>query len=245
MSYTGVRKFKTIIDNEGKYNISCEAYDSSIYTWDYKRDWHSYPKFLKTGFDTKEELEYFIFKEALDGNIHGIGGKYACISWNTNSKRIELPKEEQELLDTLYKKHWDNSISKEEQQEAYTKYSEYRYNFWHKAWKKYLSDEKVKRKERRTYIVMVDYNSYSNIFVRSMGSRVTKFAYCENQAKLFTKTIDELRDMFCSNPNYTKVSIIDVTNNIVGKGKYRYADVNLCKTNMNTNIINKKVIRLK
>lgn len=243
MSYTGVRNFKTFIDEDGKYNVSCEAYDSSLWSWDNKRMWEKYDKFFRTGFNTKEELEYYIFQQALDGTIHGIGGKYACISWG--NCKVKLPKEEQDMLDNLYKKHWDNTISKEEQQEAYTKYSEYRYKFWFKAWKKYLADDNAKRKHRRSYIVMVDYKGYSDIFVKSKGSMVTKFTYYENQAKIFNKTIDEIRDMFCSNPNYPKVSIIDVSNNIVGKGKYRHVDINLCKYNMHINEINGTLIKLK
>lgn len=231
MSYYGVRKVKTIKDSEGKYNMGCEYYDSSITDYKGNRVWHVCDTgFYKEGFNTKEELEYAIFKDTLDGNFHGTNGKYSCIGW-TNCK-VELSEEEYNTIKELEAKKWDSSLSKEDKDKARIKYNEYRYSTWYKAWKNYLKAEKEQKKSNKnTYIVIVDYKGYHGIYIRKHGKTTTGFTYWESEAKLFNKSIEELKKEFCNDGfrsnQYSHVYAVDVTNNITGKGKARILNITL------------------
>lgn len=251
MSYTGVRKVKQIKDENGKWNISCEAYDSSIWTWDNKRAWDKYEKLFKIGFDTKEELEQVLFREALDGNIHGLGGKYSCITWG--NCKVQLSDKEKAIIESLDKQYWDlhrkqqdlstklrhgiqysytqlnekfpefkalsdelNKLSKEK--------SEFRYNSYFKRWKEYLKQQNKNRATGKVYVVKLDYNGYNGVYVSSKGYAQTVFKYNIHGAKLFTKSIEELTEMF-TRDKYSNVEFIEVQDYIKGKGKRRYVEV--------------------
>ena len=104
MSYYGIRKLKTFQDENGKWNFSCDVYDSSIWSWDNKRVWEHIDNWFKVGYDTKEELEKFLFENTLDGNFHGTGGKYGCIGWG--NRKVKLSEKELVILKELEDKKY-------------------------------------------------------------------------------------------------------------------------------------------
>lgn len=272
MSYYGVRKVKTIKNEEGKYNISCEYYDSSITDWRGRRVWNVCSTgFFTKWYDTKEELEYALFQDTLDGNLHGTGGKYACIGWGTG--KVTLSEEEQKKLKELEDKKWSSLYNKEfnkleeelrskgieyddmekvspvykeyveARRKASKEYSDYRYNTYFKRWKEFLEQKKInnRKENKKIYIVRVDYNGYHDIFISSHGSRCTKFTNYFDNAKLFTCTKEELKEMFCGedyrSKKYGSVKLIDVTNFIKGKGKNRRADISIEDVKANTIVL--------
>ena len=109
MSYYGIRKMKFVVNSEGKHNISCEFYDSSIRDYNGNRIWEKTENLYGKGFNTKAELEKIFFKDVLDGNIHGASGKYSCLNWH--SRKVELPLEIKKELEELENKYWE--LSKE------------------------------------------------------------------------------------------------------------------------------------
>lgn len=176
MSYYGIRKLKTFKNEEtGKWNFSCECYDSSIRNWKGNRIWEKIDAWFKEGLNTKEELEEYLFRNTLDGNFHGTSGKYSCIAWG--NCKVKLSTTETNTLNELENKYysftssekyqeiinklkennipyseWENSsaeyrASLEEKEELYKTYKEYRYNTYYKNWKEYLKQQYKNKKE--------------------------------------------------------------------------------------------------
>lgn len=174
MSYCGIRKLKTYQDENGKWNFSCDFYDSSIRSSDNKRVWEKFEG-LDTPFETREELEYYLFKNTLDGNFHGTGGKFGCIGWGYC--KVKLSEKElvilKELEDKKYSLSDGETIKKIENrlrekglryedfkqdkewleenakiQQAYKEYSEFRYGTYFKRWKEYLEQKKINNRKR-------------------------------------------------------------------------------------------------
>lgn len=258
MSYYGVRKLKQV-QIDGKWNAICEYYDSSIWGWDGKRDWRTCSEGLyNNGFDTKEELEYKLFQDTLDGNIHGTGGKFSSLAWGSN--KVQLSQEEYDLIKKYDKEYWDyfsyfwNDYAKTRQdlkglvhekcmadkdyaekfkvlEERRKRKEQYRYDTYYRRWKEYLANKKNAKK----YIVQLNWKSNIPYFVKSHGSRSTYFTRYEENAKIFSETKDRLIDMFTSktdsrNLEYTNVKLIDVTDMIKGTGKRRHVEFNSCST---------------
>ena len=259
MSYYGIRKLKTFQDKNGKWNFSCDVYDSSIWSWDNKRVWEHIDNWFKVGYDTKEELEKFLFENTLDGNFHGTGGKYGCIGWG--NRKVKLSEKElvilKELEDKKYSLMYGETIKRIESRlrekglkyedfkqdeewleenakikQACKEYSEFRYGTYFKRWKEYLEQQKINNRKgnKRTYIVKVDYNGYTDIYIKSHGTRTTSFTNYRDYAKLFTMPIDELKALFIHDGDtrsqkYKRMEFIDVTDFIKGKGKYRHAEI--------------------
>lgn len=255
MSYYGIRKMKNIIDENGKYNITCEYYDSSIRDYNGNRVWNTLEAgkgFFNNGFNTKEELERALFEDTLDGNIHGTGGKYGCIAWGSN--KVQLSDEEKKHLENLENEYWNlhgtqnkivDKIKEEnpnitwEEIKENAEYKEitdkiikigqekreYRYNTYFKRWKEYLKQQNKNKANGKTYVIKLNYSGYKDIYVSSKGSRVTKFCHGIHSAKLFTKSLEELKEMFCNNPKFTHVRAIEVSPYIIGKGKYRHVEM--------------------
>ena len=116
--------------------------------------------------------------------------------------------------------------------QACKEYSEFRYNTYFKRWKEYLEQQKINNRKgnKRTYIVKVDYNGYTDIYIKSHGTRTTSFTNYRDYAKLFTMPIDELKELFIHDGDtrsekYKRMEFIDVTDFIKGKGKYRHAEI--------------------
>ena len=139
----------------------------------------------------KEEIEKQLFIDALDGNLHGVGGKYTCISWSNGS--LTLPKEQADELNALDKKRWDKSLSQEEQAQASQEYREKRYKYWYETWQKYLADKKTAGK----HIIEVSYSGH-RLFVKGLGTRTMKFTSIKENAKIFNKPIYELETLISS-----------------------------------------------
>lgn len=213
MSYYGLRKVRVYKNEEtGLYNISCEYYDSSVRDYKGNRIWDTCTKLLKED-TTKEDAEYYLFENTLDGNFHGTGGKYSCIEWGKNT--VTLPKEQQEELDRLEKLQWDNPEKEEIQklrdteykglsydewvkvtennphikalQETIKSYSrvyrEVRYKYWYKAWKNYLEEKKQTGK-----VVIKVMSGYGEQYIKSLGTRTLKYCSRKENAKVFKDT---------------------------------------------------------
>ena len=224
MSYDGIRKLKIYQDENGKWNFSCETYDSSIRDWRGNRVWEKFEG-LKTPFETREELEYYLFKNTLDGNFHGTGGKFGCLGWG--NRKVKLSEKElvilQELEDKKYSLMYGETIKRIESRlrekglkyedfkqdeewlkenakirQACKEYDEFRYGTYFKRWQEYLEQQKINNRKgnKRTYIVKVDYNGYVDIYIKSHGIRTTSFTNYSDYAKLFTMPIDDLKALF-------------------------------------------------
>ena len=169
MSYYGIRKQRIVQNEEGKYNIQCDIYDSSLRDYDGKRIWYKSKILFNNWYDTKQDLEWQMFKDVLDGNIHGASGKYSCIGWNSH-KQV-LNKEETDMINYICElntkvRHnlieYRNNMSKSNiPYEEYSETIEYkrmldvvhqtldnnellRYNIYYKAWKRYLKESRKK-----------------------------------------------------------------------------------------------------
>ena len=186
MSYYGIRNLKTIQDNEGNWNFTCELYDSCIWSYDNKRVWEKFEG-LKKSFKTKEELEHYLFTNTLDGNFHGTGGKYGCLAWG--NCKVTLSDEDSTKLQELEKIKRETKYS----EEACKKYSEFRYSAYFKAWKEYLKNKEQNKANKRIYLVTVDFNGYKGVYIKSHGTSTTSFTYYEADAKLFNNTLEEMK----------------------------------------------------
>lgn len=216
MSYYGIRKLKLVKTEAGKYNYSCECYDSSITDYNGNRVWNPIEKLFKDDYETKEALEFQMFKDVLDGNIHGAGGKFSCLSWN--NRTIELSADKQKELDRLagikdalrkeyYK--WINSkevheLEKINPQEvkqsklyldtrkAIDDYENTRYKLWHETWQEYLKA----KKEAVKSVIKVDLMNqpYSNIYIRKLGKHQLSFTYSKDYAKVIKEPLAVIQD---------------------------------------------------
>lgn len=229
MSYWGLRKVKFLYDEENKWHIQCDVYDSSIWTWDNKRAW-SLNKKCYTGFETREELEKVIFLDTLNGNIRGVGGKFSSASW-VKGRKFELTTEQKQILDELDKKTQEKrqawlkmrdmenrdenlyrQLKDEESNIRRQKHQLYE-DFCYKQWLIYT---KEKNKNKTRYIVQLDFHHekrgmYRDIFVSNTLSTCTKFEYYISGAKLFTENYKKLIDRYVNNPDYSNVRIYAVT----------------------------------
>lgn len=216
MSYYGIRKLKLVKTEAGKFNYSCECYDSSITDFNGNRVWNPMEKLFKNDYETKEALEFQMFKDVLDGNIHGAGGKFSCLSWN--NRTIELSAEKQKELDRLagikdalrkeyYK--WINSkdiqeLEKINPQEvkqsklyldthkAIDDYENTRYKLWHETWQEYLKA----KKEAVKSVIKVDLTNqpYSNVYIRKLGKHQLSFTYSKDYAKVIKEPLAVIQD---------------------------------------------------
>lgn len=172
MSYMGIKNLKLIKNDEGKYNYICSAYDSSIRDYNGKRVWHDDVIVFKEYYD-KDKLEWLMFKDVLNGNIHGAGGKYSCIGWNSRKKQHILNVDEIYTLtmaeESTRKLRHDLSNKRSElngsvargwktQEQAQAEFGLFKeniykyidinenlyYNIWYKAWKRYLKESRGK-----------------------------------------------------------------------------------------------------
>jgi hypothetical protein len=93
MSYTGVRKCSIIKNHNNDYVLKCDCYDSSItINSNGGRNWHNDVQLYQNcSFKSRAELEKQLFKDFLDGNLHGSYGKFSSLNWH--SCKVELPKE--------------------------------------------------------------------------------------------------------------------------------------------------------
>ena len=193
MSYYGIKKMKYNQLQDGTWTVSCDYYDSSIRDYDYKRVWHTTEQFTQP-FATKEELDDFLFRNFLDGNFHGSFGKFACLNWNNCT--LKFTDDENQQLELINKKYYkENSIKSKE-------YNELRYKVCKQAWKRQLAN-------KGKFIVKLDFDGYKNIFVKSVGSRYTRFAWTIDEAKKFKGTTkEELMKIYGNHPKYSNVQII-------------------------------------
>ena len=193
MSYYGIKKMKYNQLQDGTWTVACDYYDSSIYSYDYKRVWKHTDRFTQP-FATKEELDNYLFENFLDGNFHGSFGKFACLNWNNST--LKFTDDEKQQLELINKKYYkENSIKSKE-------YNELRYKVCKQAWKRQLAN-----KDR--FIVKLDFDGYKNVYVKSVGSRCTRFAWTIDEAKKFKGfTKEELMKTYCNNPKYSNVQVI-------------------------------------
>lgn len=196
-----------------KWNFKCDLYDSSIRDWKGNRVWEHDVTWWNAEHekDTKEEVEYYLFENTLDGNLHGTGGKYTCIEWGKGS--LSLPKEQQEELDKLDELRW-NSPEKDELDNLRKsdKYKDLKYDKWVETQEteehlkelvaKIRSYEKEYNKKRYNYwyeawqnylndkkkaqkVVLTVYYLGARMYVKSIGTRTIKFCHSKENARVF------------------------------------------------------------
>ena len=173
MSYYGIRKQRIVQNEEGKYNIQCDIYDSSLRDYDGKRIWYTDKILFNTWEDTKQDLEWKMFKDILDGNIHGASGKFSSIGWNSRKKQHLPNADEWKTLEMIEisnrqlrhdlsnkRNQLNGSVAKgwKTQEQAQAEYEPFKeeickyidinenlyYNIWYKAWKRYLKESRGK-----------------------------------------------------------------------------------------------------
>lgn len=172
MSYMGIKNLKLIKNDEGKYNYICSAYDSSIRDWNGKRVWNDNVIVFKEYYD-KDKLEWLMFKDILNGNIHGASGKFSSIGWNSRKKQYLPNADEWKTLEMIEisnrqlrrdlsnkRNELNGSVAKgwKTQEQAQAEFEPFReqiykyidinenlyYNIWYKAWKRYLKESRGK-----------------------------------------------------------------------------------------------------
>ena len=227
MSYYGIRSLKLVKTEEGKFNYSCQLYDSCWRDDNGHRIWEDASRLYAKDYDTKEELEYQLFKDTLDGNIHGTPGKFSCISWN--NRKFDLPEEQKGLIDLAHKKYRDTSDKyynvlrdnnrnaeaeavKQVQEEANRLRDEYdnlRYSLWYKAWIDYLQREKESKKHDKRCIVSVD-NGGDTMYIKSISARRIMLTPWRRGAKVMRTTIDKIQEKLIGCRGITNIELIDV-----------------------------------
>lgn len=239
MSYYGIKNLKIVQTEDGKYNVACSYYDSSITDWNNNRVWHTTESLFKENINIREELEYMLFKDFLDGNFHVAGncGKFNCLSWTNN--KVVLSKEEtnkiQELEETkrrlLYGQEtkaienqlktlkipyedWKNHPLYKDlyiQQVTYIKsYETYRYTAYYNAWKQYLKTNKEENKKKQYYVVKLDYMDNIGVFIRTNKKLCFSIFY----AKVFHKSLNQvLKELagYKANPHFHNIQVLNVT----------------------------------
>ena len=239
MSYYGIKNLKIVQTEDGKYNVACNYYDSSITDWNNNRVWHTTESLFKENVETKAELEYMLFKDFLDGNFHVAGncGKFNCLSWTNN--KVVLSKEEtdkiQELeeakrrllygqetkaiesqlktLEIPYAEWKNHPLYKdlyEKQVKAVQEYEDYRYNTYLKAWLEYLKQEKADRKNKQYYVVKLDYRDNIGVFIKTNS----KLCFSISYAKVFHKSLNQvLKELagYKANSNFKNIQVLNVT----------------------------------
>ena len=206
MSYYGVRSIKFVKNEQGLFNVSVKYYDRSIRNLDGTRHWHE-DIFLKE-YKTKEEVEKILFRNILDGNIHYTGGgKYALIKRlfvkdDEELKRLIKLKEQalDNLMDYHNKQHdlgnkyeqYQNDIEFKKLNELSIKtnkdYDNYRYNLYMELWLKKIEEDKANKKGKG-FIMKCDGRGY----VKKLTSRRMVFNLCEENAKVFKVSLEELK----------------------------------------------------
>ena len=53
----------------------------------------------------------------------------------------------------------------------------------------------------------------------------TTFYYSTYKAKLFKKSVEEIKEMFCDNPKYSNIRLINVSDYLKGTGRRKYVEV--------------------
>lgn len=199
MSYYGVRKLKLVKTEDNKYNYSCEYYDSSLRDFNGNRIWNKVDKLYGKSFENKEDLEYLMFQDVLDGNIHISGSKFGCLTWG--NRKTKLTEAQSEILQLLYK-------------EDRERYEELRYDYHFLAWKNYLAEQQAKNKENRNKpycIVKCDVNGYDNVYIKTLGNSHVSFTYYKNQAKKIKKSLDEIKEILSTfTGKYSNIQLIEV-----------------------------------
>ena len=208
MSYYGVRSIKFVKNEQGLFNVSVKYYDSSIRNLDGTRHWHE-DIFLKE-YKTKEEVEKILFRNILDGNIHYTGGgKYALI------KRLVVGAEDDQELERLIKlsdqaranlfdycrkqhalgnkyEEYQNDIEFKKLNELSIKtnkdYYNYKYKVYSELWLKKIEEDKANKKGKG-FIMKCDGRGY----VKKLTSRRMVFNLCEENAKVFKVSLEELK----------------------------------------------------
>lgn len=253
MSYYGIKNLKIVQTEDGKYNVACSYYDSSITDWDNNRVWHTTESLFKENINTREELEYMLFKDFLDGNFHVAGscGKFNCLSWTNN--KVVLSKEEtnkiQELEEAkrslLYGQEtkaienqlktlgipyedWKNHPLYKDlyiQQVTYIKsYETYRYTAYYNAWKQYLKTSKEENKKKQYYVVKLDYMDNIGVFIRTNK----KLCFSISYAKVFHKSLNQvLRELagYKAHPHFHNIQVLNVTPYIQKSNRTVYASL--------------------
>lgn len=162
MSYYHIKNLKTIKTKNG-YNAEANIADSNVYDWNNRLIWNK-EVLYKNDFETKEQLEYALFKEFLDGNLQGSCGKFAPL--NFKNQKVTVSNREKEIINKLDKKAYDFSTSAKVRKHHYDRYKKVRYALYYRAWKLTQKQEKNNK----------FYLTYQGQNVTSFGTRGVKYS---------------------------------------------------------------------
>lgn len=206
MSYYGVKSIKFVKNEQGLFNVVAKYYDSSTRNLDGTRHWRE--DILLKEYKTKDEVEGILFENILDGNIHYTGGgKFALIKRlfaedDEELKRLIKLKEQalDNLMDYHNKQHTLGNKYEQYQNDSEFKklnelsiktnkdYDDYRYNLYRELWLKKIEEDKANKKGNG-FIVKCDGRGY----VKSLTNRRMVFNLCEENAKVFKISLEELK----------------------------------------------------
>ena len=236
MSYYGVKNLKIVKTSEGKYNVACMYYDSSIRDYKGNRVWEYTNHFYNKDYATKEEVEYALFQDTLDGNIHGTGGKFSCIGWSnckvslsdeelTTLRELKTLYEDAEREEMKYRKlhnlSWNDDSDMKANMLSKVAHNlnmeiiNTRYSFYYTKWKSYLNEKKNTKKDKAYYIILIKSHNYSNsYYIKSLGNSYLNFTCYEDSAKVYHTTLKELSEKLLwvmKDERYTEISAIEVS----------------------------------
>lgn len=85
-------------------------------------------------------------------------------------------------------------------------------------------------KNSKYYVCRLSNNSFSNVYIRSIGKWVTKYAYNMCYGKVFNNINDILKHIkeYKKQFDYHDIQIIDVTNIIATEKRKKYVDHHVC-----------------
>lgn len=175
MSYYKIKNYKIVKTNEGKFNVAGEIADSSIRDDRGRFIFHKSERIYKNDYDTKESMEYALFKDFLDGELHGATGKFKILDWD-NQEYLKLSEKENRVLTKLDNRRFNKNRTNEEYLRLTERYNKVRYSLFYRAWKKYLNDKKSVK-----YVLM-----YNNKYVQRLNTKTVCIIDDINKAKVFT-----------------------------------------------------------
>lgn len=241
MTFYIVRKVK-LFQNEktGIWNISCEFCDGFMFERCGNDEWHTNTTgFYQKGFHTKQELEYALFKDIVDGKLTGVKGKFACIDmWNrtvklTEDETAELKHLEERKNRALnckalskrlrqagipYEKWQDSPEYSRKQKiiaDAKIAYDSYKYSVYYRAWQEYLSTKHSEKETKHYYVISLVTENENNMREQYFISEEEENDFCLStsykEAKIYHATQVQIKKYILKSIRRNEISEFSIT----------------------------------